>query len=83
MSYSNNTVYFDFVGMIHKKIDYNIDTAKDSVKTAGRDYINVNEKFIKSPTRYFTYLKDIGVNPNGTGNEQLDTWKNDNTKTEF
>ena len=82
-AYNNKTVYFDFVGMIHKKIDYSIDTAKDSVKTAGRDYINVNEKFIQSPTRYFTYLKDIGVNPNGTGNEQLDTWKSDNTKQNF
>ena len=82
-AYNNKTTYFDFVGMIYKQIDYNIGVAEGSVTNAGRDYINVNEKFIKDPTRYFSYLKDIGVNPNGTGNEQLDNWKSDKTKQNF
>ena len=56
-AYNNKTTYFDFVGMIYKQIDFNIDVAKDSVKTAGRDYINVNEKFIKVPLDTFLILK--------------------------
>jgi len=82
-AYNNKTTYFDFAGMIYKQMDFNIGVAKDSVKNAGRDYINVNEKFTKDPTRYFSYIKDIGVNPNGTGNEQLDNWKSDKTKQNF
>jgi len=82
-AYNNKTTYFDFVGMIYKQIDFNTDVAKDSVKTAGRDYDNVNKKYTKDPHRFFSYIKDIGVNPNGTGNEQLDNWKSDNTKQNF
>jgi hypothetical protein len=82
-AYSNTTTYFDFAGMINKRMDYNINVAEDSVETAGKDYININENFTKTSSRYFTYLKDIGVNPDGTGNEQLDNWKNDKTKQNF
>ncbi|MHA1542059.1 MAG: hypothetical protein ACTSQH_03710 [Candidatus Hodarchaeales archaeon] len=82
-AYNNVTTYFDYSGMINKYTKFNIDVARDSVTTAGRDYINVNKNFIKAPSRYFTYIKDIGVNPDGKGNEQLDSWKNDKTKQNF
>ena len=82
-AYNNKTTYFDLTGMIFKQIDFNIDVAKNSVKTAGKEYNNVNKEFIKSPTRYFSYIKDIGVNPDGTGDEQLENWKSDIMKQNF
>ena len=82
-TYKNKAYYFDQMNMCFKTIDFSIENQKGSAKTAGNDYINVNEKFIQKPSRHFSYIKDIGTNPKGTGDQQLETWKSDPTKQNF
>jgi hypothetical protein len=76
-AYSNNAIFFDFVKMEYKSIDFGIEEQEGEAGTAGRDYIFVNRQFIEKekPSRLFSIIKDIGVNPKGTGQEQLSNWK--------
>jgi len=63
--------------MEYKSIDFGIEEQEGEAGTAGRDYIFVNRQFIEKerPSRLFSIIKDIGVNPKGTGQEQLSNWK--------
>ena len=82
-AYNNRTVYFDYFNMCYKEIEFSIENASDSITSAGRNYINVNDEFINKPSRNLYYIKDIGTNPQGTGNQQLDNWKSDPTRQNF
>ena len=74
-AYHNQTIAFDFFSFNYTETDFNIKDQEPKVKTAGKDYVNVNEEFIDEPTRIFFHIRDIGSNPNGSGDEQLETWK--------
>ena len=50
--------------------------------TAGKDYITANDRFFQESTRSFSVLKDIGVNPKGTGVEQLENLMNEEEQKE-
>jgi len=74
-AYNNRSLFFDFFKMEYKKVDFDIQEQKGGAETAGKDYINVNRDFIEKPSRLFHAIKDMGVNPKGTGDEQLDNFK--------
>ena len=82
-AYKNKTIFFDLVALEYKTVDFDIEEQEGKATTAGRDYIVVNEEFIKDPSRLFHHIKDIGVNPKGTGDEQLSEWKSDPKKPNF
>ena len=82
-AYKNKTIFFDLVALEYKTVDFDIEEQEGKATTAGRDYIVVNEEFIKEPSRLFHHIKDIGVNPKGTGDEQLSEWKSDPKKPNF
>lgn len=74
-TYNNRSVYFDFFAMNYfvKEYKYVPDELGISGKTFGADM--VAKEFTQAPTRLMTHVFDIGVNPNGTGDDQLDAWK--------
>jgi hypothetical protein len=74
-AYNNRSLYFDFFKMEYKKVDFDIQKQKGAAENAGKDFINVNEEFIEKPSRLLHALLDMGVNPKGTGDEQLDNFK--------
>jgi len=76
-AYSNNAIFFDFVAMNYKETKFGIEEQQGAAETAGPDYIVVNKQFIdkEKPTRLFSVIKDLGTNPKGTGDGQLDNWK--------
>jgi len=74
-AYNTNSIYFDFASMSYKEVKFDIQEQEGAAKTAGRDYIVVNKEFIEKPSRWFSRIKDIGVNPKGTGDQQLDGWQ--------
>jgi len=74
-AYNNRSLFFDFYKMEYKPVDFNISEQEGGAETAGKDYINVNREFIQKPSRLFHALKDMGVNPRGKGDEQLDNFK--------
>ena len=82
-AYKNKTIFFDLVALEYKTVDFDIEEQEGKATNAGRDYIVVNEEFIKDPSRLFHHIKDIGVNPKGTGDEQLSEWKSDPKKPNF
>ena len=70
-AYNNRSIYFDFYAMNYKVVDFNIEEQEGKAKTAGPDYINVDEEFVAEPTRLYNHILDVGVNPPGSGDEQL------------
>lgn len=74
-TYNNRSVYFDFMAMNYFVKEYKYDP--DSLGTAGKLFAadTVAKEFTQSPSRLMTHVFDIGVNPNGTGDEQLENWK--------
>ena len=81
-TYNNNSIYFDFYKMEYKEVPFKIDDQEGEAETAGKDYIVANKQFFENPTRTFSTLKDMGVNPKGTGYEQLDNFKNEEEQKE-
>ena len=56
---------------------YNITEQEGKVKTAegkGDQYNFVSWEFTQTPSRFMTHILDIGVNPKGTGDDQLKNW---------
>lgn len=82
-AYKNKTTYFDFFNQVFKTIDYSIFEQEGAATTAGSDYINVNEELIEESSRYLFYVKDLGVFPQGVGDQQLENWRSDPTKQNF
>ena len=82
-SYKNKTVFFDFMALEYKTVDFDIEEQDGKATNAGRDYIVVNKDFIKEPSRIFHHIKDIGTNPKGTGKEQLTEWKQEPKQANF
>lgn len=82
-TYNNRSVYFDFLSMNYfvKEYKYVPDELGISGKTFGADM--VAKEFTQSPTRLMTHVFDIGVNPNGTGDAQLDSWRDDPERANF
>lgn len=76
-TYNNRRLYFDFYAMNYRYEDYTIEEQKSGAKNAGRNPDFVSKKFTEAPSRIMTNIFDIGSNPKGTGNEQLDNWKQD------
>ena len=81
-TYKNKSSYFDFYKMEYKEVEFSIDQQEGEADTAGKDYITANERFFQESTRGFSVLKDMGVNPKGTGDEQLDNFKNEEEQKE-
>ena len=69
--------------MNYKVVDFSIEEQEGKAKTAGPDYINVDEEFVAEPTRIYNHILDIGVNPPGSGDEQLKNQKKDPTAPNF
>ena len=81
-TYKNKSTYFDFYKMEYKEVEFSIEQQEGEADTAGRDYITANDRFFQNSTRTFSVLKDIGVNPKGTGVEQLENFKNETGQKE-
>ena len=62
-AYNNRSLYFDFFAMNYRVVDFSIEEQEGKVKTAGPDFINVDEEFVAEPTRLYNHILDIGVNP--------------------
>ena len=82
-SYKNKTVFFDFMALEYKTVDFDIEEQDGKATNAGKDYVVVNKDFIEDPSRIFHQIKDIGTNPKGTGDSQLSEWKSDKKKPNF
>jgi len=76
-TYNNRRLYFDMYAMNYYFQDYSIEEQKGGAKNAARESEFVSKKFTEVPTRLMTNIFDIGTNPKGKGNEQLDNWKQD------
>ena len=82
-TYNNRTMFFDFYAMNYKVVDYNIEKQKGGTKNAAREADFTSKQFTQQPTRMLELIHDIGVNPKGSGNDQLDNWKKDPENTNF
>ena len=78
-TYNNRSVYFDFYAMNYRVVDYNIDEQSGGAQVAGKKGSQnfVAPEFIQGPSRIMTNVFDIGNNPQGTGDAQLENWKSD------
>jgi len=74
-AYNNRSIFFDVFNFDYKEIKFDIEEQEGEAETAGKDYINVNKEFINNPSRVFNHLMDYGVNPRGSGDEQLSNYK--------
>jgi len=74
-TYNTRSVYFDLFAMNYFVKEYKY--VPDNLGIAGKQFAAdaVAKEFTQSPTRLTTHVFDIGVNPNGTGDEQLDNWR--------
>ena len=41
------------------------------------------KEFTESPTRFMSHILDIGVNPKGTGDQQIENWKDEEGEGNF
>jgi len=74
-TYNNRCVYFDFMAMNYFVKEFKYDPGE--LGTAGKLFAadTVAKEFTESPSRLMSHVFDIGVNPKGTGDEQLENWK--------
>ena len=85
-TYNNKSIFFDFLSMDYKEKTYSIEEQSSGVKVAGQkgDKFNfVAKEFTQTPSRFMTHILDIGVNPKGTGNAQLESQKSDPKEPNF
>ena len=60
--------------MDYREKSYSIDDQEGGVQTAGTRVINIilsSKEFTQTPSRFMTHILDIGVNPKGSGDDQL------------
>jgi hypothetical protein len=77
-TYNNKSIFFDFLAMNYKEVSYSIEQQSSDVEIAGRKGDNYNfvaKEFTRTPSRFMTHILDIGVNPKGTGDKQLENQK--------
>lgn len=84
-TYNNRSVFFDFYAMNYRVVDYNIEEQSGGAQVAGKkgSQTFVAPEFIQGPSRVMTNVFDIGYNPQGTGDQQLDNWKADPEEPNF
>lgn len=85
-TYNNKSIFFDFLKMDYREVEYTIDDQEGSVQTAGKkgDHYNfVAKEFTQTPTRFMTHVLDIGVNPKGSGDQQIENWKEEEGEGNF
>jgi len=82
-TYNNETIYFNFFDMTYKIKKYDINEQKRGATPAGKDYVFVSDDFIDKPSRIYQAILDIGCNPPGRGDKQLDNWKKRPTEPNF
>lgn len=74
-TYANNSVFFDLYTMTKTDRPYNYGTdAEGKLQEAGDDpiYDHLPSDIRSTASKTYTHLLDIGVNPDGIGNEQLE-----------
>jgi hypothetical protein len=88
-TYNNKSIFFDFLSMNYREKSYSIEDQQGKVEVAGKKGDNFNfvaKEFTRTPSRFMTHVLDIGVNPKGTGDAQLENWEDEkedgNYKTE-
>ena len=85
-TYNNKSIFFDFLKMDYRERSYSISDQEGKVSTAGKkgDHFNfVAKEFTESPTRFMSHILDIGVNPKGTGDQQIENWKDEEGEGNF
>ena len=85
-TYNNKSIFFDFLKMDYRERSYSINDQEGKVSTAGKkgDHFNfVAKEFTESPTRFMSHILDIGVNPKGTGDQQIENWKDEEGEGNF
>jgi len=73
-TYNNKSIFFDFLAMNYREVNYSIDDQEGGVQVAGQKgekYNFVAKEFSQTPSRFMTHILDIGVNPKGSGDSQL------------
>jgi len=77
--YHNRTIYFDFAAMEYYERKYNSEEQKPGVELAGLPDKFTGEvvlpEIIEKPSRKMVQILDVGTNPDGVGDEQLDKWR--------
>tara|TARA_Y100000004_G_scaffold194992_1_gene260938 strand:+ start:4922 stop:6199 length:1278 start_codon:yes stop_codon:yes gene_type:complete len=85
-TYHNKSIFFDFFAMDYREKTYSIDDQEGGVQTAGNkgDQFNfVAKEFTQTPSRFMTHILDIGVNPKGSGDDQLKNWQSEEGEGNF
>ena len=82
-TYNSRAIYFNPFAMDYyvKEFKYQSDNIGKAGKYFGGDM--VAEEFTQSPTRLMSHVFDVGAMPNGTGNDQLDQWKENSTSPNY
>ena len=77
-TYSNKSLFFDFVAMDYKVRDYNVDDNQSGkiVSASQNDIDYVADEFRIPTSRLMNHILDVGVLPSGKdANSQLSKWK--------
>ena len=85
-TYNNKSIFFDFLAMNYREVSYSIEQQSGDVEVAGRKgdgYNFVAKEFTRTPSRFMTHILDIGVNPKGTGDKQLENQKSNPGEPNF
>ncbi len=79
-TYHNKSIFFDFYNMNYKEKVYSIEEQQSGLKVAGQKGEKFNfvaKEFTNTPSRFMTHILDIGVDPKGTGDQQLENQKSE------
>ena len=77
-TYSNQSLFFDFLAMDYKVRNYNVDDNQSGkIVSASENDINyVADEFRTPVSRLMTHILDVGVLPSGKNpDKELETWK--------
>lgn len=85
-TYNNKSIFFDFFKMDYREKAYSIEDQSSGVQVAGNkgdQYNFVAKEFSQTPSRFMTHILDIGVDPKGTGDDQLENWQDEEGEGNF
>ena len=85
-TYHNKSIFFDFFKMDYREKPYDITEQEGKVQVAGNkgdQYNFVAKEFTQTPSRFMTHVLDIGVNPKGSGDDQLKNWQSEEGEGNF
>ena len=82
-TYNSRSIYFNPFSMDYyvKGYKYQPDNVGKAGKYFGGDL--VASEFTETPTRLMSHVFDVGAMPNGTGNDQLEQWKQNSTSPNY